>query len=143
MQAYRLIVRKPKASILASINFPFPRVFKLKFFAENVPNARAMALGDKGTVFVGSRREGKVHALVDTDGDRVADEMYLLADGLKLPSGVAFRDGDLYVAEVHQVWKLPNIESQLANPPKKVMINDQFSDGYPSRLEVFRFWSRW
>ncbi|KTC91198.1 hypothetical protein OQJ15_15100 [Fluoribacter dumoffii] len=34
--------------------------FKISIFATSVPNAREMALGDKGTVFVGSLGAGKV-----------------------------------------------------------------------------------
>ena len=43
-----------------------PAGFKFEVFAENVTNARMMALGPQGTVFVGSMRAGKVHAVVDT-----------------------------------------------------------------------------
>ena len=31
-----------------------PKGFKVETFADNVPNARQMALGDQGTVFIGS-----------------------------------------------------------------------------------------
>ena len=31
--------------------------------AENVRGARSMALGERGTLFVGTRREGKVYAI--------------------------------------------------------------------------------
>jgi len=50
-----------------------PSGFEIELYAQ-VDNARQMALGDKGTVFVGSRNAGKVHALVDSDGDHKADK---------------------------------------------------------------------
>src|SRR3990170_1651202 len=50
-----------------------PAGFRAEVFAENVDNARAMALGPQGTVFVGSRTVGKVHAVVDSNGDHKAD----------------------------------------------------------------------
>ncbi|HLF17835.1 MAG TPA: PQQ-dependent sugar dehydrogenase [Candidatus Omnitrophota bacterium] len=100
--------------------------FRLHVYADNVPFARQMALGDKGTVFVGSREYDKVHALVDTNKDNVADEIYVVAEGLNSPNGVAFKDGALYIAEIHRVIRLDNIENNLADPPQPVVVNDTF-----------------
>jgi len=104
-----------------------PPGFEIELFAQ-VENARQMALGDKGTVFVGSRNAGKVHALVDENGDYKADRVYLIAEGLNMPSGIAFRDGDLYVAAVNRVLRYDNIESRLADPPQAVVITDALPD---------------
>ena len=41
---------------------------KIEVYAAGVPNARTLRLGDKGTVFVSSRLQDKVHALVTKDG---------------------------------------------------------------------------
>ncbi|WP_231758921.1 PQQ-dependent sugar dehydrogenase [Microbulbifer elongatus] len=105
-----------------------PDGFKIELYADDVPNARHMARGDKGTLFVGSRRTGKVYAVVDTDGDHKADEVKVVAEGLKMPTGVAFKDGDLYVSAVTSILRLDDIESNLDNPPKPVTITDQFPD---------------
>ena len=53
-----------------------------------------------GTLFVGNRNEDKVYAIKDTDGDYKADKKWVIASGLNMPNGVAFKDGNLYVAEV-------------------------------------------
>ncbi len=98
-----------------------PKGFSISVFAENVTNARQMALGDKGTVFVGSRKAGLVNAVVDNNNDGKADEVIEIASGLNMPSGLTFRNGDLYVAEVHQVLKFSNIEAHLKEPPKPVI----------------------
>lgn len=105
-----------------------PEGFQIEVFAEEVTNARQMCWGDQGTLFVSTRREGKVYALVDEDGDWKADRKYVLAEGKYMPNGIAFKDGTLYVAEVDRVWKLENIEANLANPPERITINDQFPD---------------
>jgi uncharacterized membrane protein len=52
-----------------------PPGFQVAVFAENVENAREMALGSEGTVFVGSMRAGKVHAVIDRDGDHKAEAL--------------------------------------------------------------------
>lgn len=102
-----------------------PEGFTISLFADDVPNARQLALGERGTVFVGSRRAGKVYALRDEDGDNKAEKKWLIADGLELPSGIAFRDGSLYVAAVSRVLRYDDIESRLDNPPQPAVVSDQ------------------
>ena len=116
-------------SALAAISLDkinLPQGFVIETYAEGVENARQMALGDNGTLFVGSRRAGKVHALVDTDQDGQADQQFLIDEGLTMPTGVAFRDGALYVAAVNRILRYDNIEAQLANPPEPVVLSDAF-----------------
>src|SRR5690606_3736069 len=62
--------------------FTLPAGFHAEVFAEKVENARSMALGSPGTVFVGSQYAGKVHAVVDSNGDHKADRVVLIASGL-------------------------------------------------------------
>jgi glucose/arabinose dehydrogenase len=108
-----------------------PPGFRLSVFAEDVENARSLALGDKGTVFVGTRSEGNVYALTDANRDGKADEVIVIAKGLNSPNGVAFRDGALYVAEINRVLRYDDIESSLKNPPKPVVVSDKFPrDGH-------------
>ncbi|MCZ6857923.1 MAG: sorbosone dehydrogenase family protein, partial [Gemmatimonadetes bacterium] len=101
-----------------------PNGFSIAIYSGAVPNARQMALGDNGTVFVGSMLEGNVYALVDGDGDNVAEETYTIASDLTLPSGVTFQDGALYVAALNRILVYDGIESRLANPPQPVVIRD-------------------
>lgn len=103
-----------------------PPGFSISLYAENVPNARSMVLGENGTLFVGTRTEGKVYALGDTNGDFKVDVKYVIAQDKNMPNGVAFKNGDLYVAEVSKVWKLNDIENNLLNPPAPEMVNDTF-----------------
>jgi glucose/arabinose dehydrogenase len=98
-----------------------PNGFKIEVWASNVPNARSMRLGDKGTVFVGSRLQDKVHAIVEKDGKRIVK---VIASGMHRPNGLAFKDGTLYIAELSKVSKLEKIEDNLDSPPKPVMIYD-------------------
>lgn len=107
-----------------------PPGFEIRYFAKDVPNARSMALGTNGTIFVGSRSAGNVYALVDQNGDHQADQIYTIASGLNSPNGVAFDHGALYVAEINRIIRFDNIETNLANPPAPVVITDQYpSDG--------------
>jgi glucose/arabinose dehydrogenase len=103
-----------------------PPGFSISVYAAGVRNPREMALGPGGTLFVGSMDAGNVYAIVDRDGDNHADDVIRIAGGLRMPSGVAFRDGSLYVAEISRVTRYDNIESRLKNPPKPVVVNDRF-----------------
>ena len=99
-----------------------PPGFAISLYATGVENARQLAVGAKGTVFAGSRTAGKVHAVVDEDGDAKADRVYTLAEDLLMPSGLAFRDGDLYVAEINRILRYDEIEERLAEPPEPAVV---------------------
>lgn len=101
-----------------------PPGFRIDFYSTNVPNARSLALGERGTIFVGTRTAGNVYALVDRDRDQRADEVISLARGLNMPNGVTFRDGALYVGEVNRILRYDGIESRLSQPPTAVVIRD-------------------
>jgi len=101
-----------------------PNGFSISIFAE-VENARSLAKTPSGTIFVSTRKEDKVYALQDTDKNGIADKKFIIASGLKTPNGVAFRNGDLYVAEVSRILKFSNIESNLASPPKAIVVYDK------------------
>ncbi|QSE99056.1 PQQ-dependent sugar dehydrogenase [Fulvivirga lutea] len=108
-----------------ALGINLPDGFKIEVFAE-VDNARSLAVSPSGVVYVGNRASDKVYALRDTDGDWKADEKFVIASGLNMPNGVAFKDGALYVAEVSKIWKYPNIEADLNNPPKPQLITDDY-----------------
>lgn len=101
-----------------------PQGFSISVYAPDVPGARSMALGDKGTLFVGSQRAGKVYAISDTDGDHKADQTAIIASGLWWPNGVAFKDGALYVAEINRILRYDDIENRLDAPPEPVVLID-------------------
>lgn len=106
-------------------NIKMPKGFSISVYAE-VDNARSMAMSPEGTLFVGNRDEDKVYAVKDIDGDYKADKKWVIASRLNMPNGVAFKDGDLYVAEVSRIIKFSGIENKLSNPGKPVVVYDKF-----------------
>ena len=99
-----------------------PEGFTIKVLTDQVPGARSMALGDKGTLFVSTMGKGKVYAVSGIDSE---PEVLTIASGLYMPNGVAFKDGNLYVAEIHRVHKFEDIENRL-NAPKSSIINKSY-----------------
>lgn len=108
---------------LPTPHLKLPKGFTIEVYASGIPNARSLRVGDKGTVFVSNRQLDKVYAIVDKNGKR---EAVVIASGLDRPNGLAFLNGTLYIAEGTQISKLEKIEDHLANPPKPVVIYNDF-----------------
>jgi len=110
-----------------------PAGFKVELWAEGIPEARSLALGDKGTVFVSNRLAKNIYAVVDKGGTR---EVKTILKGLNSPNGIAFNKGTLYVAERDRITRYDGIENNLDNPPAgKVVI-----DGLDPQNQPGHFW---
>ncbi len=116
-----------------------PTGFMISIYAGNLPNARTLALGDNGVVYVGTRQQGSVYAVLDSDQDGIADKRFLIAENLYMPNGVAYKNGTLYVAETHRIIRFDNIAKKLANPPKPVVIYDQLPSDRHHGWKYLRF----
>ena len=99
--------------------------YRVSLFATDLPKARHMAMGAKGTLFVGSMA-GKVYALT-MNGNTVAQKRVVIT-GLTNPSGVAFRDGTLYVADRTRIVRFTKIEDNLDNPGTPLTVIDGLPD---------------
>jgi glucose/arabinose dehydrogenase len=115
----------------ASSNLPLDQIhlppgFHIEVYAAPVPNARSLTLSPNGTLFVGTRTEGSVYA-IPTQGAG-ARRVITIARGLENPNGVAFRDGALYVMERSRLLRYDDIEHRLQNPPKPVVVRDDYPD---------------
>lgn len=100
-----------------------PPGFKIDLYAK-VPNARQMALGPDGVVFVGTRRLGKVFAVIPNASKTKAKNVITLASGLNMPTAVAYYNGALYVAAVDKIFRYPNIIKNLTHP-KAELVTDK------------------
>lgn len=105
-----------------------PEGFKIELYAQDLPNARSLAIGPKGTVFIGTRNKDVVYAVRDEDGDHKADKSYVVAKGLDTPNGVVFHNGALYVAEYPRLIRFDAIEDNLENPPAPVVVYEGFPE---------------
>jgi glucose/arabinose dehydrogenase len=105
-----------------------PKNFQIEVYASGIPDARSLRVDDKGTVFVSSRRQDKVYAIVDNNGKR---EVKIVAKGLNSPNGIALHNGNLYIAEINKISKIDNIESQLDNAPQPTVIYSDLPSDAP------------
>ncbi len=113
-----------------------PPGFEISVWASGMPNARSIAVGDKGTVFVGSRLVGNVYAVVDKGGTR---EVKTIAKGLHRPNGVAFRNGALYVAELSRVVRFDGIEEKLDAPGEPAVVYQDLPKDEPHGWKFIAF----
>jgi glucose/arabinose dehydrogenase len=98
-----------------------PRGFKIEVYASGLPEARQMAWGANGTLFVGSFNATNVYAVTDQGGKRTVKT---ILKGLNMPTGVAFRDGALYVVAIDKLLRYDNAESSLDKMPEPVVAYD-------------------
>lgn len=119
-----------------------PAGFSIDVFASGIDLARSLAQSPSGTVFVGTgglRQSDSVYAVVDEDADGSADRRYEIASGLNRPNGVAFHDGDLYVAEISRVLRLDDIDNRLDSPPQPVVVTADLPDRRHHGWKFIRF----
>jgi len=98
-----------------------PPGFTAEIWATGLPGGRAMALGDRGKVYVGTRIIGRVYEVTD-GGDRRT--VRVVVDKLVQPAGVAFANGSLYVMAINRVLRFDGIESNPGVQP--VDLTDKF-----------------
>ena len=106
-----------------------PPGFKLELYASGMANARSLARGDKGTIFVSTRLLDRIYAITEKDGKREVKPLF--TGTLFRPNGLAFKDGTLYIAELNKISKVEHIEDNLDNPPKPVVIYSDLPSDEP------------
>jgi glucose/arabinose dehydrogenase len=98
-----------------------PHGFTIEVYASGLPEARQMAWGVNGTLFVGSFNATNVYAVTDQGGKRLVKT---ILKGLNMPTGVAFRDGALYVIAINKLLRYDNAETSLDKMPEPVVAYD-------------------
>ncbi len=97
-----------------------PAGFKAEVWVDGIPEARSLAIGLKGTVFVSNRNGKNVYAVIEKDGKR---EVKTILKGQNTPNGVAVIGNTLFVAEHDKITRYDNIESNLDNPKGELVID--------------------
>jgi glucose/arabinose dehydrogenase len=81
-----------------------PPGFSVEVYADGLRAPRGLAADPAGTILVSMPGEGRVAALRRRGPGRPA-EVVTVAERLRLPHGLAFRRGDLYVAETGRILR--------------------------------------
>lgn len=123
------INRKPNvlrpASALPLDKINLPPGFKIEVFAEKIENARSLTYSPNDILYVGSRDGDFIRALPDKNQDHWADTSFVVIDGLNMPNGVVYHEGDLYIAEVNRILRIKDIDNQYDKKPQPEVVYDQ------------------
>jgi len=113
-----------------------PKGFSISLYAAGVNSARQMAWGEKGTLFVGAFGVGNVYAIVDQGGKK---EVKVILKGLKMPTGLAYRDGTLYVADIDKILAYEKAEDNLDKMPEAKVVYDDMPPYVPHGWKYLAF----
>jgi glucose/arabinose dehydrogenase len=134
MRLLFLLFLWPIAAAAAGVaDIRLPEGFSITVYASGMPQARSLALGADGTLFVGSSGD-KVYAVPAGGG-----KARVIASGLEGPHGVAFKDGALYVAAIGRILRYDGIEQRLDNPPRPASVVDDLPTDRHHGLKPIRF----
>jgi glucose/arabinose dehydrogenase len=131
-----VILLSVQGSVLADVDIDdikLPRGFEIEIYA-HVPNARSLALGYNGVIFVSNRRSSSVYAVIPS-GD-ANPQVIEIARDLDMPNGIAFHNADLYVAENSRILVYRNIMARLTQPPEPEILDVQLPG---ERHHVWRY----
>src|SRR5690606_34403599 len=95
--------RAGSAALAAAEGLRVPEGFVIELFADGLPGVRSLETGPDGLLYAALSERGRVVRLDPRAPDPAAETV---VDGLRLPYGLAFHEGDLYVGEGHQVIRL-------------------------------------
>ena len=95
------------ASEIPLASLKLPSGFKAEVWATGMPGARAMARGEGGKIYIGTRGIGRVYEITDSGAQRTSR---VVVDKLVQPAGVAFQNGSLYVMAIDKVLRYDGIE---------------------------------
>jgi glucose/arabinose dehydrogenase len=95
------------ASEIPITKLNLPRGFAVEIWATGMPGARAMARGEQGKIYIGTRGIGRVYEVTDEGSRRTSR---VVVDKLVQPAGVAVRGGSLYVMAINKVLRFDGIE---------------------------------
>ena len=96
-----------------------PAGFKVEVWADSVPGSRAIARGDSGKYYVGTRPLGRVYEITDNGSTRTAR---VVIDKLDQPT-VAYKNGSLYVMAVDKVLRFDGIDKNPGVAPVDLTAN--------------------
>ena len=124
-----LNINSSTSDLIDKLNIPSG--FKISIFADGLESPRQITETKSGFIIVGSKNGDKIFALFDGDRDGYAEIKMTVASGLQNPSGVTYHNGNLYFAEIEEVWVIKDIDNHLLSGSGNPSI-ELYMDGLPS-----------
>lgn len=102
------IVPRPQGTLLH-----VPKGYGVTLYAEGITNARNLLALPDGSLLVAQSRLGRLLRLVGPG------QAQPFADGFSYPFGLAWHDGDVWVADLNGVWRMPWSPGQDTPGPRR------------------------
>lgn len=131
----KLAVPPPDA---ATQRISVPEGFHITIFAEGLPGARFMAFAPDGSLYVSLIASGRIMRLPDDDHDGRVDVTQLVADNLRVPHGLEWHDGWLYVAQLDRLERLQDTDGD-GILDRRELVTDNLPGGGGHRTRTVRF----
>jgi putative heme-binding domain-containing protein len=127
----------PKPDVTKELaGFTVAEGFEVNLFASDpmIANPTSMHWDDQGRLWVvgsavyphiipGQEARDTITVIEDTDGDGVADKSSVFSDDLFIPTGVAFGDGGVYVANSTELIHLKDTDGDLVADEKRIVLS--------------------
>ena len=127
---FSFFIRAESNQNIGKLNLPDG--FQISIFADKLESPRQITETKEGYVIVGSKKGDKIFALFDDDHDGYAETKLIVATGLKNPTGVTYHKGDLYFAEIEDIWIIKNIDDWILSGKKELPPVESYLSGLPS-----------
>jgi glucose/arabinose dehydrogenase len=132
MPCFALAAEQPVRQT-STVPLSAPPGFRVEVLAE-VPKARSMVLAGADTLLVSTQFAGKLYAI--SKAFSAKPEVHVLAEKLKVPNGIAYADGDLYVAQPERLLRYADVLNQLKGLGEPEVILDDLPAG---KLHSWRY----
>ncbi len=118
-------------------NVSVPAGFEVGVFAEGLTGPRFIAFGPDGVLYVADRGAGRIVALPDADGDGVADEVRVFAEGLNSPHSLVYHEGSWYIGVPTGVVRLTDTDGDGKADEQTTLVDGYPTSGHSTRTVIF------
>jgi len=103
-----IVSNKPLTVPYKGQTLKVPEGFTAAPFVTNLEHPRRLLVLPNGDVIVAEQKVGHLTLLRDDDGDGKADWIERHAENFQQPYGLAWREGEILVADQQGIWKVPH-----------------------------------
>ena len=90
-----------------------PEGFEAQLFASGLDGPRQIAFLPNGDALVSMQKGGFIMLLRDSDKDGKAEWIQRYSGGFNAPYGLAYREGEVLVADQEGIWRIPHEEGRV------------------------------
>jgi len=114
-----------------------PEGFVVSVFAQGLNGPRFIAFGPDKVLYVADRKNGRIVALPDENGDGKANGIRVFADGLESPHSLVFHEGSWFIGLPSGVVRLEDSTGDGFADTRETLIDNFSTGGHSTRTVSF------